>query len=221
MTEGGFTDERLRDAVAEVAEAAEDPSDCPEAERIWLSARRELGPAENERMLLHVASCPACALAWRVAQDMGPRSAVSPREPGARGGGSRRWIGVAAAALVVAAVGLGIVFRPGPGGEPEAVYRTQEGRWLRSTLEEGVPLAREDFVLRWVPGPQGTLYDVLVTSETLEPLAEVASLESAELHVSAESLEELAAGSPVLWQVTAHLPDGRTVESEAYTAEVE
>jgi hypothetical protein len=221
MSDGGFSDERLREALTEVAEAVREGRDCPDAERIWLSARRELGPSENESILLHVARCAACSLAWRVAQDLGDRAAGVGLEPAPRGGASRLRYGLAAAALVVAAVGLGIVFRPGPADEPETVYRTQEGTWLRSTLEEGVPLPREELVLHWTPGPEGTIYDVLVTSETLEPLAGAASLEAAEFRVDAESLEGLPAGSRVLWQVTARLPDGRTVESEAYAAEVE
>jgi hypothetical protein len=221
MSGSGFSDDRLRGALAEIAEAAGEGRDCPQADRLWLSARRELDPAENEAVLLHLARCPACSLAWRVAQDMGPRSAgatVGPVETRSR---NRLWIALAAAAVLVVALGLGIVFRPGPAGEAGTVYRTQEGAWLVSSLEEDAALPRRHFVLRWAAGPEGTLYDVLVTSETLEPLAEGVSLEAAELVVPAESLEGLAPGSRVLWQVLARLPDGRTVESEAFTARVE
>jgi hypothetical protein len=221
MSEERFTDARLREALAEVADAAGDGRNCPTAERIWLSARRRLEPAENEEVLLHVARCASCALAWRIAQDMDPGRAVEEPAPPVRRTGQRLWIGIAAAALVVAAIGLGIVFRPGPTGEPGTVYRTQEGAWLRSTFEEGVRLPREEFVLRWTPGPEGTLYDVLVTSETLEPLAREAALESSTYQVPSEALEGLPAGSVILWQITARLPDGRTVESAAHTSVIE
>jgi hypothetical protein len=39
--------------------------------------------------------------------------------------------------------------------------------------------------------------------------------------VRAEALEQLPAGTRVLWQVTARLPDGQRVESETFFAVVE
>jgi hypothetical protein len=221
MSKSGFTDERLREALAEEAEATGGGSDCPDAERIWLSAQSELEPAENKQILLHVASCAACSLAWRVAQDLGPGTAGAQPASGMRRGGPRLWIGLAAAAVLVAAIGLGVVFRPGPTETPGTVYRTQEDTWLRSALEEGAALPREDFVLVWEEGPEGTLYDVLVTTASLDPLAQGAGLKVAEYRVPPEALAALPSGSTVLWQVTARLRDGRRVESESFFARVE
>jgi hypothetical protein len=221
MSESAFTDERLREALTEEAEPAAGGRDCPDASRIWQSARRELEPEENEKVLLHVASCAACSLAWRVAQDLGPRTAVGQSASGRRPGRSHLWIGLAAAALVVVAIGLGVVFRPGPAEKPGTVYRTQEATWLRSILDEGAALPREDFVLVWAEGPEGTLYDVLVTTASLDPVAQGAGLKVAEFRVAPEALADLPSGSTVLWQVTARLRDGRLVESESFFARVE
>ncbi len=134
---------------------------------------------------------------------------------------SGRWFQMAAAAaVVVVAVGLGVVFLS-PEEERAPVYRAQEGQWLLSTVDLEKPLARDRFVLRWTAGPEGTFYDVRVMSAKLEPVARAIGLDRPEYEVPGEALAEVESGSRILWQVTALLPDGQRVESETFFAVVE
>ena len=221
MSDASFTDEQLRDELTRVARLDEGGSHCPPADRLVSSARGELDPRSDRPVVVHIARCTACAAAWRVAREVA--STGSGSETLSAGRTSVRYVWLrwaAAAALIVVAVGLGIVF-VGPERETAPVYREQEGPLLRSLLDERQPLPRDLFVLRWTPGPEGTFYDLRVMTSKLETLARVERLDRAEFQVPEESLATLAPGSRVLWQVTALLPTGQRVESETFFVEVE
>ena len=86
---------------------------------------------------------------------------------------------------------------------------------------DGETLPREAFLLRWNPGPEGSTYDVRVTTEELDLLAQGRRLDRAEFLVPAEALRDLPSGTHVYWQVNAHLPGGRRVDSDSFLAVVE
>jgi len=221
MSDKQFSEERLRDLLASVAETAGDGADCPDPNRLWLSGRDELDPAENERVVAHLADCTNCGMAWRVARDLAPRTAVIELE------GKRSWIPLtnwmrlAAAAVLIIAVGGAYYLLSPRVVDRESAYRTQDNGSLHSLVDETVPLPRNDFVLRWTAGPEGTLYDVIVTSETMEILARGLELDEPEYQVSATALDAVEPGSRVFWQVSARLPDGRHMESDAFIVLVE
>jgi hypothetical protein len=208
-------DDGLAGKFARLAEIAGDGSGCPSPETLWRSARAELEPDENDAVVLHLGECTACAAAWRVARELSHESLAERARFLERRPVRRTWVPLAAAAaLVVAVVGLSLVLRDGPGSPPS--YRTQEGEWLQPITAEGATVPRDDFVLRWTAGPEGTTYDVGVTTEDLRLLARETRLEAAELRVAAEQFSGLVPGTPIFWQVTAHLPDGRTVDSASF-----
>jgi hypothetical protein len=221
MSEAQFTDERLREALREVVEVAGDGGGCPDTDRLVASGRGELEPRDERDVLLHIGRCTACAAAWRIARDV-----AAPAEPlrfsvRTRSSVPQRWYRLAAAAvLCAAAVGLGVIYWPS-GKAPVPIYRAPEGQSLRSTVDADEPLPREHFVLRWTAGPEGTFYDLRVLGARLEPLVRVEGLDRPEYTVRAEALEQLPAGTRVLWQVTAHLPDGQRIESETFFAVIE
>jgi hypothetical protein len=216
-----YKDERLRQALDRVAEVAGNGEACPPSERLVLSGRGELETKEEVQVILHLARCTACATGWKIAREVAAGGAPLSFPARDRPIVTRGWFRVAAAAAVaVVAVGLGVVFLT-PERELAPVYRTQEGRWLSSDVDEEKPLPRGAFVLRWTAGPEGTLYDVRVLSEELEPIASAKGLDRTEYQVPEEALAELASGSRVLWQVTAILPDAQRVESETFFAVVE
>jgi len=141
---------------------------------------------------------------------------------------SRRWIGPAVLAAIilyaalVVAVGLGVRFLgPGPATEEEPIYRAQESDWLLLEGEDGEVLPRESFFLRWSDGPEGGTYHIRVMTEELELVAEARRLEQSEFQVPAAALMEFPSGSRIFWQVTAHLPDGRRIDSDSFLAVVE
>jgi hypothetical protein len=209
----------LRDAFASMAEVAGEGEDCPRSEDLWESARGRLGRREQEGVILHLGECTACATAWRLARDLqeGETPAVLRVAP-ARWF-SRAWVPLAAAAVIVAAIGLTVQFRS-PEREAASAYRAQERDWIRPLAVEG-PLPRDRCLLRWTPGPAGTVYEVRVTTEDLEPVARGRGLDQAEYLVPPTALDRVPRGGKILWQVTAHLPDDSRVDSRSFTYEVQ
>jgi hypothetical protein len=213
-------DQRLRDAFQAGVAVAGDGTRCPTSERLWASAREELRGEENESIVLHLAECAACATAWRLAREL---AAPGTAESGEARDGVRRWrplrywVPLAAAAVLVVGVGVRLVMRP-TSRVDEPVYRSESGPEIRSTVPASLP--REAFLLRWEGGPEGTTYDVLVTSERLEPLDRASRLAEPQHLVEEARLATLAAGDRVLWRVIAHLPGGREAASPTFATAV-
>lgn len=219
MTDRSSSGEDLREAIARVAEIAGDGSACPDPERLVSSAQGELPEREEGEIALHIAECTACAAAWRVVREAAGEASTHEAAPLTRP--RRPWTAwLAAAAVLLVAIGLGSVWLS-RGPDTSTVYRTQGERWLECEISEDTPLSREAFLLRWKPGPEGTVYDVLVTGETAEPIARGVDLDDPEYQVPPEALESLSPGSTLYWQVIARFPDGRRAESETYIAKVE
>ncbi len=212
-----FRDEGLRAAFASVAEVASGGEACPSAEDLWEAAAGRCERPKLEALILHVGECGACAAAWRMARDLQQGDAAARVLPGPSRWYRRTWFlaGAAAAALVVAAglaVQLGTARREVPPG-----FRGQEGDWIRPLVPGEETLPRERFLLRWTPGPAGTIFDIRVLTEDLEPVARGRGLERAEYLVQATSLARLPSGARIVWQVTAHLPGGGTADSRSFT----
>jgi hypothetical protein len=211
----------LRQAFLEDAEIKSGGRECPVAEELWRSASGELTKQENEEIVLHMGGCGYCATAWRVAREMAEEKVPVGDSHPARGPTVRTWAPwLAAAAVLIVAVALGLQFT-GPWLEQQPVYRAQEGAWLTPDTADGDSLPRDEFVLRWNGGPQGTTYDVRVTTEDLDLLSRGRMLEENEFRVPEDALAALPAGEPLFWQVTAHLPDGRRLDSDSFLVIVE
>jgi hypothetical protein len=186
-----------------------------------LSGRGELNPTDDERVILHIAACTACAAAWRIAREIAPARAPSVHPAGRRPSDRRTWLRVAAAAAMLLVVSTAGWYFLAPDRRDSIVYREQAGELIRNLLEEDEALPRNRFVLRWSAGPEGTAYDVLVASERMVPLSRGLGLDRPEFQVSEEHLAGLETGARVLWQVTAYLPDGRRIESKTFFVRVE
>jgi hypothetical protein len=132
----------------------------------------------------------------------------------------RRWLPLAAAAVLVVGIGLGALHLLTRQTSAPA-YRSQEDRWIESEVSPNQPLPRAECVLRWTAGPEGTTYDLTLTTGDLEPLARVWRLERSEYRVDPGVLKDVPSGETVLWRVTAHLPDGRVVSSRTFSTRVE
>jgi hypothetical protein len=222
MSAEHFSEEMIRSALGEAVEIVGSGNDCPPPERLVRSGRGELEPREEQEVVLHLAGCTACAAAWRIAREVAGKRAATIR-PFARRKPrvSRPWIGLAAAAaLLVVVIGGGIlVFSPERTTAP--VYREQQEEILRSLVPEDRPLPREECVLRWAPAADGATYDVLVTDERMRTLARGNGIDLPEFRVPEEALKELRPGTRLYWQVSAHLPDGRRLESPTFIVSLE
>jgi hypothetical protein len=219
MSTERFSEETIRTALAESAEVS---GDCPSEERFVLSGRGELSSEDEQEVVLHIAGCTACAVAWRVAREVaGERSAKVRPFVHSRRRIARPWIGLAAAAaLLIVVIGSGIlVFSPDEVTAP--VYREQEDEILRNLVPEDRPLPRDECVLRWAPASDGAIYDVLVTDERMKTLSRGIGLDAPEFRVPEEALANVGQGGHLFWQVSARLPDGRRIESATFMVRLE
>jgi hypothetical protein len=189
-----------------------------ELARVWNAISGDLPAEERREIVDRVATDPAYAEAWRVAQalwsashDKGGPSVASP---------SRKWVPVWLAAAAVVIVGVGAVFLQ-LSRTPDSEFREQGQYVVESLVPTDAMLPRETFRLRWAPGPQGSRYDVRVTTEDLRVLATAADLTNPELVVERDLLQGVASGARILWQVDTALPDGARVSSRTFVARVE
>ena len=179
-------------------------------EAIWQAVRGELPRAETRRIVDHCAHCASCAESWRLARELGANIAHAP----ARSFSWRAaWLPLAAAVL------LALLILPGGPDipPPEPGYRNEGRTGPVSLIEDAGAQSRDDCTLRWSPGPDGTRYEVWVATPELTPVASAKRLLEPEYRVPAEALAGQPAGSRLLWQVTAHYPDGRVEASPTYS----
>lgn len=196
----------------------------PSSETIWSAARGELSPAELEEVLDRVATSPACAESWMIAQRIldaerqaggfgeaaGPISGDEPRR-------ASSWIPMAVAATILLAVFV-VVLLEARRGEP--VYRGAPGR-VESLLPDDAVLPRDEAVLRWRPGPEGTRYRLRVLRADFRPVLVEEELTETSYEIPEASLQEVPDGEVLQWQVEAMRPDGETVMSEPFHFRVE
>ncbi len=226
MTERTREIEALRERF--LGRAGEAPGGgCPGVERISAAARDELSRREFRDLVEHVASCPACAAAWRLARDLAAEERrAEAREPAPQTLVTPAWkwrrvapIAAAAAAVVVVAVFVAyrVPWRPAP----TPAYRTQKATAIRSLIGDDAVLSRRSCVLRWSPGPAGATYNVRVTDADLAPLAGGRSLDREQYLIPESALSNVASGQRILWQVVAVVPGGREIVSPTFAARIE
>ncbi len=199
---------RLRKALAGApafAEASAGP-ECPPPEEIWEAVHGRLPPERIAGLLDHTLECPACSMEWRLALEMS-RERAKPSVIPSSVWGSRTFLALAAV-VVLMVIGWQTkdLWRPAP---PE--YRNGGGLRLESPVD-GLSLPREDFALRWEGGPEGCKYDLLVTTETLDVVAQASGLSESHYLVPFANLLEIPAGSRLLWKLQVVLPDGSRVD---------
>lgn len=194
---------------------------CPDPGRIYDAARGALPPGETREIVEHLAVCPDCAEAWRLAAAF-EEEAGATEEPAPvtiRAPWRPRLLPVAAT-LVAAALAAGLWWSVITVPDEPPVYRAAGEAEIVSLLPEGEPLSREEPVLRWEvaePGaPEGTTYDVLVSTAELELVAEASDLEEARYEIPAGAVADLPAGTELLWRIEATTPEGRRITSPTF-----
>jgi hypothetical protein len=203
-------DRLLRESWRERAPAGAPSASCPDPARIWSAVALEVSSKERRSLIDHVAGCALCAETWRLAAGLGgpPRPLATTVRHRATA-----WPRLAlAAASIVVVSGLGwLALERLPGWE--SALRATEPVAIRSLLREGEALPRDGFLLRWTPGPPGTIYDLEVGTIDLKLVTRAMALTVPEYLVPEEALAGLAPGASIAWRVEATLPDGRVVAS--------
>jgi hypothetical protein len=212
-------DDRLREAFRGLAATSSSRCSDEDLDRVWRAVSGELPAEERREIVERVAADPACAEAWRVARELQEIQSeglpavvtVQPRS------WSRTWVGLAA--VLVAGVAIGIYQIP-RAPAPDS-FRTQSRYLVESPIPTDAPLPRDAFVLRWTPGPDGSRYQVRVTTDDLRVLTAASDVTAAEFRVPVDLLSSLAPGSRVFWQVVASLPGGESVSSQTFVVRIQ
>ena len=220
--------DRLRRAFAALSSRASPGEDCPSADRIWDAVSGEVDRGVVSEIVEHAIVCPVCAEAWRLARqlkgDLAEIEGVSPRVEPLR---VAHWPWyrmalLAAAAVLVVAVGLDLYIRRSSGPQPEEPpYRGSPDHAIQSLLTEDAVLRRDQFILRWTPGPAGSRYSLRVATPDLTILDAVSGIASTDYRVPPSTLARLPFGTEVAWQVEAVLPDGSKIRSPTFFVRIE
>jgi hypothetical protein len=223
VTDRHASDERLRAAFQSLGDTARDQPSAEDLDNVWRAASGDL-PADQRRELVdRMSTDPSLAESWRVAHELQRGAAEGPRSRHAPDSRQARWWikpWVAAAALVILAIGVGIVVqrsRPAADDTLRDAGRTQ----VESLVPSDTALPREAFRLRWTPGPAGSRYDVRVTTEDLRLLTTAMDLMQPELVVNVDALATLPSRTRVFWQVDVKGPGGGTISSPTFVVRVQ
>ncbi|HKD11348.1 MAG TPA: hypothetical protein VKE50_04695 [Thermoanaerobaculia bacterium] len=214
--------ESLRDAFLTMP-AGPPRVDCPQPAEIWEAAQGGLSPGRLAQVVDHLAACMACREAWRLASDL-QESSPEVRAPDVIAPAANPWwpwaaAAAAAAVLVVAFAlpGWGTFSRRPRPGAPLRGSMTGE---LQSLISETDLQPRNHLLLRWSPADRGARYRVHVTTRDLTEVAGAAGLDAPEFLVPEKSLASLPPKAALLWQVSASLPDGRSITSPTFVVRV-
>ena len=196
---------------------------CPEADLLWASAAGTLDRSADKGVFLHLSQCQECSAVWKIAREMlaedeAPGAPVIAFDDHVNRPIWRRTPALAAAASLLIGAGLGAYWMMEPKVPSQPVYREQRESNDIQASEESRRVSREACRLRWSGGPDGSRWDLVITTSDLDVLEDVKNLDRPEYLLSPEKLPQ--GGSKILWRVTAHLPDRRTVSSRTFTTEV-
>ena len=204
----------LRDWLRASEETAHAQEPCPDADRLWSAAGGEADPLATSAVVAHTVICGACSMAWRIAVEL--NEASGGRLAQARRTRRIRWglAASAAAAILVVAVGLGIVLRNGP--SPDAYRLPGASADVRSLLEDGSAIPREAPLLRWSPAEPGAVYRVDVSTDAMRLLDRSPWIVATEYRLPDAALADVPPGGKIVWLVQIRLRDGRRVDSAAF-----
>ena len=192
---------------------------CPEPDQIWAGTSGELSFEELRALVDHSAHCGDCGEALRVACEV--RSTIAPAGVTRLQRFHPKTPWLAGLALAAGLAGLWI-WMPhlGRSTTDTVLERSSRGPLLQSALPDARQ-PRTALVLRWVPYPHAVRYEVTLTTLDLRVLFQQSGVTQSEVSIPPSVLAQVAPGTPLVWHVEASLEDGRSVESPAFTLELE
>lgn len=214
MFESKISQEEMRRIFRQTVDGPESSveNNCPSPESVWDAVRGHSTPTEAESLLEHTLHCAPCARSWRLAMALaaevvGEDLGDSPDKRGSVWWRRKPVWWALAASLVMA---IGLQFLPDRGAAPPALRTPNQSSSpaIESAVPEGEALSRDHFLLKWRPGPEGSLYTVRVVTEDLQPVATARNLGVSEYLVPEPSLAALPPGSRLFWEVRMESPDG-------------
>jgi hypothetical protein len=220
VTDRHSADEKLREAFRSLGDGSRDEPSSADLDRVWKAVSGGLPASERRELVERMASDPALAESWRVAHALHREASegtpvVSTRDVRFW---TRSWVAAAAVLFLAVAAGIAVQLWQ-PAGE--STFRDPGQYAIESLVTPETVLPRDAFRLRWTPGPEGSRYQVRVTTEDLNVLANAPDLTTPELVVGSDVLSSVPPGSRVFWQVDAMLPQGNTIQSPTFVVRVQ
>lgn len=179
---------------------------CPTPEELWDACHFESSPEEQRRIVLHTASCAACAREWSLSLNQTSRELVDevglPEQPGAEEGPfpgrSRRVFGFVLAA--VAAVGIIVLF---PERDRLEVNSKSDFRGRRdlSPVRPAQAYKFEQGSFFW-PQTQGSKsYKLLIYNRELDLIKRLGPILSAPYYLEESVRQDLLERGAFFWRV--------------------
>ena len=195
-----MTEKDLRDRYREGLEArtSSDRAACVTADEMIALAERNLPEAERLRLLDHVMGCPHCRREFALADSVAER--------GTQGRRLGRYL--AAAALLVTAVGVSLLFRTGR-PSPEPIRGDDTALTLIEPPEDGGTGAARRFI--WRPVEAGPEYRLEILNAGGGALYHVSTTDTSAV---LPDFVQLQAGARYSWWVRASLQNGRQAASD-------
>lgn len=210
-------DADLQRAFQALGETAPGPCSAEDLELVWRATAGELPPEQRRALIDRMATDEALAEAWRVAAALQDGPARDTPVGPARPMWARPWMLAVAAGLVAATA---TVIYQRDVRPPDDTYRAPAAAAVTSLIPDGSLLPRDDFRLQWSPGPEGSRYDVRVTTEELDLVA-AATADQPEVLIPADRFGGMPPGTPLFWQVEVVWPSGERRTSATFTVRVE
>ena len=209
--------QRLRDALEASGEGA-----SIDDETIRSAVAGELRGDQTGRLAVEALGSPDAILSWRLARELAADATASEAtlapEPSRTSTSWQRWGLAAAAAIVLAMVGLQTIGPRVPDAEP--AFRADADSPIASLLDVDAALPRDAFELAW-SGPEGGRYEVTVSTLDLRVLHVARDLEATTLLVPESALAEIAAGEVIVWQVAGRSAAGDPLRSRTFKQRLE
>jgi hypothetical protein len=218
VTEHEESDEALRKAFQALGETAREETSPADLDLVWRAVSGELPAPERRQLVERLATEPALAESWRVADELWRAAPASNRATTRQAWFlAPSWL--AAAAVLVIGIAAGLVYqRSAPS---DNTLRSSEEYRIESLVPREASLPRDAFRLRWTAGPAGSRYAVRVTTEDLRVLATASDLAVPELGVESAQLSSVTSGARVFWQVDVTLPGGERVSSQTFVVQLQ
>ena len=224
-------DEDLRMALDEAARPRRrSVRGCPAPNSLQRLLAGETRGAERSAIADHLVDCPDCAAECRAglalegfatdAADRIHRSGAAASQPVARISRRPVWLSAFAAAAAIILILTLPIARRWIGPREAEPLRGSSTEPLRSLVPEAMSQPRDRVILRWSPLAPSARYSVRVTTEDLTPVAFASDLVSNEYAVPKEALATVPPNSRLFWQVSASLPDNRSIASATFVVHV-
>ena len=225
MNYKSLEDRTLQQAFQSGHSKSPESKDCLEPENIWDAVAGKFPKETTLDMIHHTAVCPTCAENWRLARQVQHNMEENPEPVAVRNQPFRLlpWSLAAAAMLVL---GLWATFSDTGApldGAGSGTVRAGKQITITAGIAKGMHLNRDTCLLQWTISDDYQVSEYRLRVTTSDPFDVVTDVvvQQPQYQIPAKNLERLASKTPLLWRVTATIPEIGQIHSETFTTILE